>query len=114
VPNPDGYVYTWDHDRLWYKNRLETDPNNECIGIDMNRNWVWMLDVYAETNVYAFSIQGYHWDNSLDPCHHWYGGEHPFDAPEVNAIAYYIERTPYIRAFIDMRSYGQLCERLLQ
>ncbi|CAE7212264.1 unnamed protein product [Rhizoctonia solani] len=101
VPNPDGYAYTWSTDRLWYKNRMElhADPpaSDECRGIDMNRNW------------------GYHWNTSgdgfsggsQDPCSHWYPGAYPFQAPEVTAIANYIRRTPKIRAFLDLRSYGQ-------
>ncbi|KAF8316152.1 hypothetical protein DL93DRAFT_2111686 [Clavulina sp. PMI_390] len=89
VPNPDGYAYTWDHDRLWYKNRLY-EPNAQCTGIDMNRNW------------------GFQWEESGDPCHHWYGGARPFEAPEVDALAAYIERTPNIKMFIDLRSYGQM------
>lgn len=89
VPNPDGYVYTWDADRLWYKNRSPTG-NEECIGIDMNRNW------------------GQHWRDSDNPCHHWYGGSRPFEAAEVDAIASYIERTSNIRLLIDLRSYGQM------
>ncbi|EIM83831.1 uncharacterized protein STEHIDRAFT_82714 [Stereum hirsutum FP-91666 SS1] len=39
VPNPDGHVYTWEHDRFWYKNRLDLGPQAKCTGIDMNRNW---------------------------------------------------------------------------
>ncbi|KAL5532375.1 hypothetical protein ACEPAF_5945 [Sanghuangporus sanghuang] len=46
VPNPDGYVFTWESDRLWYKNRMSLGPNEACRGLDMNRNW------------------GYHWSPS--------------------------------------------------
>ncbi|KAG9082605.1 putative metallocarboxypeptidase ecm14, partial [Ceratobasidium sp. 370] len=103
VPNPDGYAYTWSTDRLWYKNRMDVLPGtntpklDDCKGIDMNRNW------------------GYEWNSSSpnvtvgpdDPCSHWYPGAYPFQAPEVTAIANYIRRTPKIRAFVDLRSYGQ-------
>lgn len=88
----------------------------DCKGVDMNRNW------------------GYQWNSSgdgcqfkskpicvplliclllvsdpEDPCSHWYPGAYPFQAPEVIAIANYIRRTPEIRAFLDLRSYGQMC-----
>ncbi|KAG8735723.1 putative metallocarboxypeptidase ecm14 [Ceratobasidium sp. 414] len=98
VPNPDGYAYTWSTDRLWYKNRMDVLPGtstpklDDCKGIDMNRNW------------------GYEWNSSSideNPCSHWYPGAYPFQAPEVTAIANYIRRTPKIRAFVDLRSYGQ-------
>ncbi|KAH7335603.1 hypothetical protein B0J17DRAFT_670765 [Rhizoctonia solani] len=101
VPNPDGYAYTWTTDRLWYKNRMRLQADvpgyDSCLGIDMNRNW------------------GYQWNTSddgfsggpQDPCSHWYPGAYPFQAPEVTAIANYIRRTPKIRAFLDLRSYGQ-------
>lgn len=51
MPNPDGYVYTWEEDRMWFKNRQdvsgdEDDGEDEvCLGLDMNRNWV--CDFYA-------------------------------------------------------------------
>jgi hypothetical protein len=40
APNPDGYVYTWDYDRLWYKNRSPIKGVEDCFGFDLNRNWV--------------------------------------------------------------------------
>ncbi|KAG5733471.1 putative metallocarboxypeptidase, partial [Termitomyces sp. T112] len=39
VPNPDGYEYTWEKDRFWYKTRQQVSPKSDCVGIDMNRNW---------------------------------------------------------------------------
>jgi len=32
------YTYSYENNRLWRKNRVETS-NNNCIGIDLNRNW---------------------------------------------------------------------------
>ncbi|KIY70996.1 Zn-dependent exopeptidase [Cylindrobasidium torrendii FP15055 ss-10] len=109
APNPDGYVYTWETDRFWYKTRhrwgspaggkggkkIEGDESGECIGIDMNRNY------------------GYKWkkggcfDGSGE---HWYPGTRPFEAPETNAIANYAANVPWLgrRVFLDLRSYGQM------
>ncbi|KAA1472588.1 hypothetical protein DENSPDRAFT_838908 [Dentipellis sp. KUC8613] len=55
VPNPDGYLYTWEHDRFWYKNRLDLGPQAKCTGVDMNRNWgyKWKRDAADSANVDA-------------------------------------------------------------
>jgi len=105
VPNPDGYSYTWNEDRLWYKNRMPLGPDAACKGLDMNRNW------------------GYHWEpaslksnweitnataTAPDICSHWYPGSRPFEAPEVNNIATFVHRLKKKNAFIDLRSYGQM------
>ncbi|TDL18656.1 hypothetical protein BD410DRAFT_793044 [Rickenella mellea] len=111
TPNPDGYVYTWEKDRFWYKNRMIVSPEEQCQGLDMNRNW------------------GYHWSPSApfnptdllkknkkkkpkippaDPCSVWYPGRRPFEAPEVNNIANFITQTPRLVVFVDLRSYGQM------
>ena len=42
------------------------------------------------------------------PCSHWYPGNRPFQAPEVYHIATYIETLPNLKAFVDLRSYGQM------
>jgi hypothetical protein len=38
----------------------------------------------------------------------------PFQAPEVNNIANYISTLPNLKAFIDLRSYGQMCKSFLR
>ncbi|OBZ77986.1 Carboxypeptidase A2 [Grifola frondosa] len=90
IPNPDGYVYTWETDRYWYKNRQILGPNEKCIGLDMNRNWRGVLPKVP------------------DPCSHWYPGHRPFESPEVNNIANYITTLPALKAYVDLRSYGQM------
>jgi len=37
VLNPDGYVFTWNNNRLWRKNRRVN--SNGSFGVDLNRNW---------------------------------------------------------------------------
>ena len=37
--NPDGYAYSWEHDRLWRKTRSEHGSILGCKGVDPNRNW---------------------------------------------------------------------------
>ncbi|KIP09376.1 hypothetical protein PHLGIDRAFT_126383 [Phlebiopsis gigantea 11061_1 CR5-6] len=118
VPNPDGYAYTWETDRLWYKNRQIIGPNERCIGLDMNRNWV------RTTATILLSTptppQGHKWKpdaqfpalkknkGPVDPCSYWYPGHRAFESPEVNNIANYITTLPNLRAYIDLRSYGQM------
>jgi len=106
IPNPDGYVYTWEQDRLWYKNRQIIGPNEKCVGIDMNRNWGYKWKARADFPTSRPS------ENEpvavADPCTHWYPGHRAFEAPEVNNIANYITTLPALRGYIDLRSYGQI------
>ena len=42
VQNPDGYQYTFDHDRLWRKNLRDNDGDGQITaldGVDINRNF---------------------------------------------------------------------------
>jgi murein tripeptide amidase MpaA len=88
--NPDGYVYTWQHDRMWRKNRR--DNGDGTYGVDLNRNW------------------GYGWGgpgSSGDTWSETYRGTGPFSEPETDAIRRYILNNRRIVAFMDYHSYGQ-------
>ncbi|KAI0682248.1 hypothetical protein C8Q76DRAFT_763657 [Earliella scabrosa] len=119
VPNPDGYVHTWKEDRFWYKNRQNIGPDEKCIGIDMNRNWghKWK----SKSRLPAFDATEDEDEDedengvfeagrgaNADPCSTWYPGHRPFEAPEVNNIANFITTLPSLKAFVDLRSYGQM------
>ncbi|XP_037784648.1 carboxypeptidase B-like, partial [Penaeus monodon] len=67
--NPDGYVYSWNHDRLWRKNRAPSSVP-ECFGVDLNRNF----------DFYWGGVQA-----SMDPCSDLYQGSNPFSEPETRA-----------------------------
>ncbi|KAI0360633.1 Zn-dependent exopeptidase [Trametes cingulata] len=113
VPNPDGYVYTWDNDRLWYKNRQIVGPAERCVGIDMNRNWGYKWKAKSRLPSLTDSTNETSTLDTLDaleadPCSPWYPGHRPFEAPEVNNIANFITTLPSLKAYIDLRSYGQM------
>ncbi|CCM03464.1 uncharacterized protein FIBRA_05597 [Fibroporia radiculosa] len=97
VPNPDGYVYTWEHDRLWYKNRQILGPSE--------KNWGYKWK--AKARFPEFELEN---KPSLptDPCTPWYPGHRPFESPETNNIANYVTTLPALKTYIDLRAYGQM------
>ncbi len=92
VVNPDGYVYSWTHNRLWRKNRRD-NPGTSCDGVDPNRNW------------------GVAWGeigSSGSPCSQVYHGTAPFSEPETQAMRDFYFAHPLIISNIDFHSYSQL------
>lgn len=90
VVNPDGYVYTWENERLWRKNRR--DNGDGSFGVDLNRNW------------------GTGWGgpgSSGNPNSNTYRGPFPFSEPETQSVRDFILDRPEIAAHIDFHSYGQ-------
>ena len=110
APNPDGYDYTWETDRFWYKNRMKTSPDPTCVGVDMNRNWG-----YKWRSTVSFLSSSPNTTNATttkppatSPCSPFYPGSRPFQSPEITHIAAYTESLPNLLAFLDLRSYGQM------
>ncbi|MCH7701548.1 MAG: hypothetical protein IID37_07655 [Planctomycetes bacterium] len=91
VMNPDGYVYTWESDRYWRKNRRNNGGGS--FGVDLNRNW------------------GHEWGgsgSSGNPGDWTYRGTAPFSEPETQNMRNFILDHGNIRAYIDFHSYGLL------
>lgn len=87
VANPDGYVYSWQQDRFWRKNR------GGELGVDLNRNWS-----------VAWGGDG----ASPNPEDDDYRGEGPFSEPETAALRDFVGADPDLVAVLDVHSYGQL------
>ncbi|KAJ3575013.1 hypothetical protein NP233_g1382 [Leucocoprinus birnbaumii] len=129
APNPDGYTYTWEVDRYWYKNRQVIGPNLKCVGVDMNRcadclvAYHWFIEHDGLANL--IRNWGYKWKPTVgnvpkmasprtfrpklpaDPCSFWFPGHRAFEAPEVNNMANFVTTLPNLVGFLDLRSYGQ-------
>lgn len=87
VVNPDGYVYTWDDDRLWRKNRHSEH------GVDLNRNWAT-----------AWGGPGSNDDTESNN----YRGEAAFSEPETAALRDLMLAEDRLVAHVDLHTYGQL------
>merc|ERR1712002_339533 len=69
--NPDGYAYSWEHDRLWRKTRSDHGSILGCKGVDPNRNWGFH---YGESGV------------SHNKCSETYCGPEAFSEVEMRNI----------------------------
>lgn len=91
ITNPDGYVYSWEHERLWRKNRRNNGGGS--YGVDLNRNW------------------GYNWGgegSSGKRNSDIYRGAGPFSEPETSALRDLVTADLSIVSHVDIHSYSQL------
>ena len=96
VANPDGYQYTFDHERLWRKNLRDNNGDGETQvgdGVDPNRNF---------PNHWGWDNEGSSGVQSSDT----YRGPAPMSEPETQAMVGLLDRIGF--AFqVNFHSAGQ-------
>ena len=97
VANPDGYQYTFDHERLWRKNLRDNDGDGEITiadGVDPNRNFAshWGLDDEGSSPI---------WSDAT------YRGTAPNSEPETRAVVKFIKRHRF-KFVISYHTYSNL------
>src|SRR6266571_1641793 len=93
--NPDGYQYTFDHDRLWRKNLRDNDGDGvitNADGVDPNRNYDAHWNFDEEGSSSQFSSQTYR-------------GPAPSSEPETQALAGLITQIKP-KFLVNFHSYG--------
>ncbi|EEB19277.1 zinc carboxypeptidase, putative [Pediculus humanus corporis] len=95
--NPDGYVYSWEKNRLWRKTRTPYKLGKAvCFGADPNRNW------------------DFHWNeigSSDNPCSETYAGPKAFSEVESKTFSDYLKTVAEeknLKVFVAYHSYSQL------
>jgi hypothetical protein len=93
VLNADGYVNTFERDRLWRKN---TKPYGRCRGVDLNRN---------------FDINWNGTGSSDKKCRYDFCGSEAFSEPEARAVKVFLDdhANEYrIQTYLSLHSFSQL------
>ncbi|XP_035698290.1 carboxypeptidase A2-like [Branchiostoma floridae] len=96
VTNVDGYVYTYEIDRMWKKTR-SYHKGSWCFGVDANRNWDEVDAVWQ------------HFDSSSsDPCSDDYLGPYSFSEPETEAVSdWVLTNSNDVKAYLSVQAYGE-------
>jgi hypothetical protein len=95
VANPDGYQYTFDHERLWRKNLRDNDHDGQITradGVDPNRNY---------PSHWGYDEEG----SSGQPNSDTYRGPAAASEPETKAMMALLDRVPF-RFQVNYHSYG--------
>ncbi|OWK52962.1 Carboxypeptidase O [Lonchura striata] len=93
VLNIDGYIYSWEEDRLWRKSRSPFE-NGTCYGTDLNRNFN-----------SSWGSVGVSFNCSSDV----FCGSGPESEPETRAVAQFIQsKKSDVLCYLTIHSYGQL------
>jgi hypothetical protein len=95
VMNPDGYQYTFDHERLWRKNLRDNDGDGQVSasdGVDPNRNYP---DHFNYDNEGSSSL----------PSSETYHGPYAASEPETRAAMRLFNRVPF-KFMVNYHSYG--------
>jgi hypothetical protein len=93
VLNADGYINTFEKDRLWRKN---TKPYGRCRGVDLNRN---------------FDINWNGTGSSAKVCAYDFCGSSAFSEPEAKSIKIFLDQhaNEYrIKTYLSLHSFSQL------
>uniref|UniRef100_A0A663LY56 Carboxypeptidase O n=1 Tax=Athene cunicularia TaxID=194338 RepID=A0A663LY56_ATHCN len=92
VLNIDGYIYSWEKDRLWRKNR-SPHMNGTCYGTDLNRNF---------NSSWGSIGVSYNCSSEI------FCGSGPESEPETRAVAQFIKnKSSDILCYLTIHSYGQ-------
>ncbi|KFO93304.1 Carboxypeptidase O, partial [Buceros rhinoceros silvestris] len=92
VLNIDGYIYSWEKERLWRKNRSPY-MNGTCYGTDLNRNF---------NSSWGSIGVSYNCSSEI------FCGSAPESEPETRAVAHFIEQKKSdILCYLTIHSYGQ-------
>jgi hypothetical protein len=95
VANPDGYQYTFDHERLWRKNLRDNDGDGvitRADGVDPNRNY---------PSHWGYDNEG----SSAQPNSDTYRGPSAASEPETQAMMALFDRVPF-RFQVNYHSFG--------